>query len=313
MFCYTLGGFLMARNRVKLGSLVFQIQSNLLSKLRTDHKKYEDRHLGIDTNQYIYSFSTLKTYLRNSCYFADFLKEFYPHIKDINQARHLCDTWLDYRLNVKHDSPSTLKTKRSALAKLFDLKSDDFYTPIPNRTRSIIKRSRDSVPMDKHFSLEKNKSLINFCSCTGVRRHELSGLKGNSLVFIDEKPHLNILRGKGGRPRLAPIIGSPQQVQSVLALLRSTPSSQNVFPSIPVRADIHGYRRVYAQTIYDLHARPISTLSYKDRYYCRTDLKGVCFDRKALIMVSHALGHGRPDKPRPGIAATNYLTPKKEG
>lgn len=43
---------------------------------------------------------------------------------------------------------------------------------------------------------------------------------------------------------------------------------------------------------------------YSGAYYCRSDLKGVVYDRRALFEVSKALGHGRF---RASIAADHYL------
>lgn len=80
-----------------------------------------------------------------------------------------------------------------------------------------------------------------------------------------------------------------------------------MLPKVPIRVDIHSYRRYYANAIYNNCKRDIKTLKKEEIYYCRNDLKGVHLDREALIKVSFALGHGKTEKPRPGIVASNYI------
>lgn len=297
----------MARKRQSIESLTYQIKKNLDSKLRIGTKKYEDRKKGVDTSKYIYSWSTYNSYMENSNYFKDWLKENHPNIKTIEEARPLVEAWLTYRMEDKKDSASTLKLKRSTMAKLYDCKGDDFNISLPVRRRQDIKRSRYDVAMDKEFSTTKNAKLISFCKSTGVRRHELKGLKGGTIVYIDGMPHLEIVRGKGGRQRYAPIIGTEAEISAVVALVEETKVDCCVFPKVPIRADIHSYRRCYANAIYNNCKRDVKTLKREEIYYCRNDLKGVHLDREALIKVSFALGHGKTEKPRPGIVATNYI------
>jgi len=297
----------MARNREHVGSMTYQIKMNIDSKLKIGTKKHEDRKLGIDSNKYIYSWSTYETYMRNAHYFKNWIKENYPNIKTLEEARPLAEKWLNHRMNDKGDSPHTLKLKRSVLAKIYDCSGDDFKIVISDRKRANIKRSRSSVAMDKDFSIKNNSVLIDFCKSTGVRRHELTGLMGGNIVYLDGKPHLYIRRGKGGRPRHAPIIGTEAQISSVIDLVNNTKVDCHVFNKVPQKADIHSYRREYANAIYEMNKRDIKTLKREEIYYCRKDLKGVHLDREALIKVSFALGHGRKDKPRPSIVATNYM------
>jgi len=54
--------------------------------------------------------------------------------------------------------------------------------------------------------------------------------------------------------------------------------------------------------IYELHARPIEQISKKDRYYCRNDLKGIVYDKRATAIASRVLGHNRI-----GVVAGHYL------
>ena len=66
--------------------------------------------------------------------------------------------------------------------------------------------------------------------------------------------------------------------------------------------DVHSYRSEYAVAIYNQYARPLDELERKEKYYCRAELKGVVYDREAMLMASKALGHNRIS-----IIAEHYL------
>jgi integrase len=202
--------------------------------------------------------------------------------------------------------------------------------------------------MDKHFSIEKNKDLITFCKCTGLRRAELEQIRGTDLIEREGKLCLDVHRAtKGGRLRTSPISGSEEEIEVVKKLCEEAGEGK-IFPSPNTNADIHSYRANYAQKIYDANKREykdfknerliiyknkvydsyISKNGRRDRsrypelyrisgggrrmlpgyrdvscaYYCRSDRKGVCYDRKALFEASSALGHNRET-----IVAEHYL------
>jgi len=71
---------------------------------------------------------------------------------------------------------------------------------------------------------------------------------------------------------------------------------------MPSRADIHSYRADYCKSVYNLYARPIAEIPKSERYYCRNDLKGVVYDKRAMVVASRTLGHNRIS-----IIASNYL------
>ena len=63
--------------------------------------------------------------------------------------------------------------------------------------------------------------------------------------------------------------------------------------------DKHGYRREYAQAVYESIARSVAEIPRKDRYICRGDRKGVIYDKQ---YVSRQLGHNRVS-----VIAVHYL------
>jgi len=88
----------------------------------------------------------------------------------------------------------------------------------------------------------------------------------------------------------------------VIERIKNTPANERVWSKIPSRADIHSYRADYCKSLYELHARPIADIPASDRYYCRKDLKGVIYDKRAMAVASRALGHNRI-----GVIAGSYL------
>ena len=77
---------------------------------------------------------------------------------------------------------------------------------------------------------------------------------------------------------------------------------QPVWGVLPAHMDEHGYRRDYATAYYNQIARDPRSLDPKERYCCRGDLKGVWYDRQAMLEVSRALGHNRIN-----VIAGHYL------
>ena len=295
----------MARKGVKLGSLVKQAQDRLDSKLAIGESKYQAQKQGLKlykdsravTKDKIYSWESYKSYLAESCRFLKYCKATYD-LKKLDDCRVHVDEWIQKRIDAGN-SASTQKSSTSALAKLFGCSTKDFIqTEV--RHRSNITRSRGIKVRDRNFSEDNNRELVDFCKATGLRRAELRALTGDKLIHDEEKGYcINVnTASKGGRPRLAPII---RNVESIIEVMNSA-GSNKVFDKIPNGADIHSYRADYATTFYKEIARPVEELglnlgvkggSTGDAYVCRGDLKGTIYDRKAMEVVSNALGHNR--------------------
>ena len=115
-------------------------------------------------------------------------------------------------------------------------------------------------------------------------------LKPENLSFDEStgKYTLVNIKGKGGRVRSCPIL-SKEAVERI----KNTTAGQNVWSKIPSRADIHSYRADYCKLLYQSHARPIAEIPKNERYYCRGDLSGVIYDKRAMLIASKALSHNR--------------------
>lgn len=276
----------MARNREKKGSLLHQVKTALDEKLAIGESKFEDKKIGATADK-IYSWNTYKTYLKHNIYFIQWAKENHQ-IKSLDEGKKYVNEWLEMR-EKQGLSAYTVKLETSALMKLYSISSNEIYKSNA-RYRANIQRSRGEKVRDKHFSEEKHKDLVRFCRATGLRRAELQQLRGTDLIEINGEPFICVSRGaKGGRHRNILLAFEKDFIQGLM----SSKGDNKVFEKIPNGADIHSYRAEYATRLYKALARDINTLPKSEKYHCRKDLKGACYDKKAMLEVSRALGHNR--------------------
>ena len=276
----------------KRPSLVKQVQNTLDGKLKIGHSKYLDK-LKNDTAEHIYSWSTYRSYLKHGCYFANWAKITHG-CKDLDSARNYVNEYLQTRIDNKI-SPYTQKLDAAAIAKMYGCTTKDFIQT-ETRRRAAIERSRGNKVRDKHFSEKRNQDFVDFCRATGLRRAEITSLKSSQLVFDeDTNSYFLDVIGKGGRQRFAPILSDE-------AVERVKNADGLVWRKVPNGADIHAYRGDYCTAIYNKNARSVDNIPKKERYCCRSDLKGIWYDKKAMIVASSALGHNRIS-----IIAAHYI------
>ena len=212
----------------------------------------------------------------------------------------------------------------------------------PQRRKEDIVRSRGAKVRDRHFSEKKNEELINFCKGCGFRRNVLEKLKGGDLydrnrveavleearlegdqpmiractdalkTFPDKKYFVLHRKDKGGKTRISPIVGP--NTEKIVERMMNTAPNELVWRYVSSNCDVHGYRADYATYLYKEYARPIENLRYKNKikcsdgryrseiYMCRGDEKGKRLDRRAIGVISIALGHNRED-----TAISNYI------
>ena len=341
----------MGRNKVNK-SLTQQVKETLDAKLAIGQSKFAAKIDGTYT-QFIYSWETYRSYLKHACYFARWCKkqEVDPRLghkpRTLDECRIFAERWIQDSMD-RSLSAHTIKLELSALAKLYGCKTQDFNIKTPPRQRKNIKRSRGNAARDKNFSISNNKNLIVFCKCTGLRRAELSQIRGTDLIDSKGQLWMNIHRAtKGGRPRTSPVVGSPEELEIVRKLCADAREGK-LFPHPNENADIHSFRATYANRVYELHKRELNEFrqerlivykngivdsytakngrkeygkfshlyidiegkpkmkpGYRDIsscFFCRGDLKGKVYDRRALFEASRALGHNRED-----VVAEHYL------
>lgn len=262
----------------KNGSIRYQIEKELKSMCRFGKSRYEAKKYHT-AYKYIYSFNTMKTYIKQDNYIVNWAKDNGIKLKSIDDIREHGDEWLQWSVE-QGQSPWTVSTKRSALCKLCQVPYSYFKTKIPPKRRQDIKRSRNMEKSLKHFSEQRNIEQVTFCRCTGLRLNELRNIRGSDLYFDEFGcPWLSVTKGtKGGRKRLTKLYGSPEELEICVSLCHRAKDNK-VFPHINKHANTHGYRAQYCQRVYDTEKRDISTLPFSEKVYCRKD-------KRALFMIN---------------------------
>lgn len=314
-------------------SLKQQVDEELRSMLAIGQSKHVDKVIG-ETSDKIYSYGTFDAYQQQCIAFAVYCKKQHK-AKNLADCRQYVNEYLQYNIG-KNYSAYTIKLQASALAKLFHCSTKEFI-PTPPRVRKNIKRSRHSAKRDGRYKTGKNDDFIRFCRCTGLRRREITALRGDCLQIKDGKYYIFVKNGKGGRKRISEIVGSDEDISFVVSILKKA-GERKVFDKIP-DIDIHSLRAEYAKSVYEKYARNRNeyknekmilyhnrlVITYTDKsevqqyynpdgtlkkgftdvrsaYHCRYDKKSVCYDRMALLKCSQALGHNRAS-----IVADHYL------
>lgn len=290
-------GDTMSKN--KTPTLIRQIDQSLHSRLAIGRPKRPDKADG-SFRRYIYSWQTYKSYMKQLALFARWCK-LQHNARYLKECRQYVVEYLQTRENL---SVWTQKLDLAALQKLYQEYPKDGQKPfgitLQARLRQDIKRSRQQATRDADFSESNNADLVAFCRCTGLRRSELQELHGSDLTV--DGNYLHVTRNtKGGRWRMAPLAGTPEEVELVQRMCQAA-GDNRVWSHVPGSADIHSYRAYYCQKVYLQYARPADKIPPADRYYCRGDRKGVMLDRPAMLIASQALGHNRID-----VIASHYL------
>lgn len=293
-------------------SLHQQVYDRLQSMNGFGRSKHEDKKQGI-TNKYIYSFSTMKTYMKHCNYYVKWCKN-NQEIKNTlgHKPRTLdeCEPYVEQYIRAREAqgcSAYTVKMELSAISKLYQKNYDDIKTIATSRAN--IKRSRGHAKRDERFNEEAHAELVNCCRCVGFRRMELEKCKSSDLWMKGGQYYVHIV-GKGGKPRDAHVLGTPDEVRRAVEFIDKLNGHNYVNDS----ADIHSYRADYATRTYNANKKDISELKsekinyteltgkrnrdgsdiYKPAiYYCRGDKAGVAYDRRAMIIASQNLGHNR--------------------
>lgn len=278
-------------------SLILLVKECLDGKLAIGSSKQQAKINGTYKN-YIYSWGTYKTYLQQCCQFARWCKQ-QARQDGSRQPRSLedCRQYVVryiHHLQQQEYSAYTQKLVLSALCKLYSeypTEGQPFgLQEMPEaRHRANIVRSRNATERDRHFSEKNNADIVTFCCCTGLRRAELAQIRGIDL----DGNSLLVYRGtKGGKVRIVPVVGSADETAAIQQMAAAA-GNKKIFNHISSAMDVHHYRSVYCQRVYNQYARPLEQIPSADRYYCRQDQKGVIYDRRAMLQASRALGHNR--------------------
>lgn len=305
-------------------------------------KKYDRDHDTDTTSEKIYSYSTYKTYWKHIKYFLKWIQENHPEIRKLDKAEKMVPEWLQARVDkglsawtIQTEAAALNKLYRIKT-------DDPRRFQSPQRRKEDIVRSRGTKVRDAHFSEKKNEELVNFCKGCGFRRNVLEKLKGSDLydrsrveevlataraegsksmikactdalkTFPDKEYFILHRSDKGGKTRISPIVGP--NMEKIIERMRNTKPDELVWRYVSGNCDVHGYRSDYATYLYKEYARSMEELSFENKikcadgkyrseiYVCRGDEKGKKLDRRAIGIISIALGHNRED-----TAISNYV------
>lgn len=307
----------------KHGSMAYQVTKILQDKFAPGESKHKAKESGED-NDFIFGFNSIRTYIREATNFCNWCKEVFG-VRTVAACKPYVKRYIQNvrKKNGERYSASSLATKASAIAKLYGVQK----VKTPERKLEDITRSRKPREMDKHYRPENHSDLERFCEATGTRRCEVSRIRGTQHEIRNHHLYVQIVdnQGKGGRKREIPVV---KDARFVLDLMQKAGTGK-VFEKIPDACDVHAHRASYAATLYKLVARPLEVCEKdpffdKNRsvtreingqkiktrgvlcpdsvYWCRGSRRGIWYDKKALLIVSRALGHNRID-----VVACHYL------
>lgn len=263
----------------------------------------------------IYSFNTYKTYLKHGYHFVEWCiknKGCKTYGKNLDELRQYAPEYLQAR-EAEGLSLYSLKSEKSALGKIF---GEEIPYKFKEQRKVInITRSRGKAVRDTHFSPEKNQELVIIAKATGGRREDISKLTPQSFI-TDHKGRLWVIfsQSKGGRNRISPVL--PQYTEAVKNIIKSkSDDDKPIFDRINTNADIHSYRREYAQSLYNAVANdheyrddllgmyPSRKEKAKgDFYYSHTKELPFKGRRDDIYIVTQALGHNRLE-----VTVNHYL------
>ncbi len=280
---------LMSRN--KRPSLIRQAHVTLQEKTAFGESRHRAKASGTARKK-IFSYGTYHTYMPVAVRFTRYCKENHG-CRYLEECLPYTREYFDSRA---HLSAWTLAKDRSALAKLFGRPGPELG-PVPSKKRADIRRCRS---ISKRFSEKRNQDIVNFARGTGLRRHELTVVRGEQLrQREDGNWYLEGIHGKGGRIRDIQVL--PEYAEDVIRMC-SGKGEHRVFDRVPSAMPVHRYRAEYAYQMYLQYARDLSTVPRNEIYYCRDDMAGIWLDKKAMKIVSLSLGHNRIS-----VMAQSYL------
>jgi len=305
-------------------------------------KEYDREHGTDIVSTKIYSKGTYKTYWKHTKYYLKWVKKHYSEISELDEAREHVNEWLQKRTDANLSAWTIQTEAAALNKLFGIKRDDpDRFQP-PQRRKEDIVRSRGTKVRDRHFSEKKNEELVNFCKGCGFRRGVLEKLKGDDLydrnrveealtkaleaddkamikackdalyTFPDKKYFIQHRKDKGGKTRISPIVGP--HIEKIVERMRNTRPDELVWQYVSGNCDVHGYRADYATCLYKEYARLIEELRYDRKircadgkyrseiYVCRGDERGKRLDRRAISIISIALGHNRED-----TAIANYI------
>lgn len=294
-------------------------------RLRSQFKRGVSRHeiknredFG-KRSPYIHTTSAMKRYTEITKQFIDWCIDHEgvsPHAS-LNSISPYAEKYLKYR-NDNGYAKATIKTDRAALGRLFkrDIKFEEEY----QNTQITKSRALNGFSRNDRLNPENNKFLITIAKATGGRRSDLERVRYSDFKIINNDLYVTFKESKGGKTRTSPILN--EYKEEVLAYIKDKPPLQRLFVNgVNSVADIHAYRRYYAQKLFidlenneNLHEKIKNDLELPNRkdFTYEKGIKGDEYistkdnfrgKRDNIYIVSMALGHNRLS-----VSVQSYLT-----
>lgn len=294
------------------------IHQDIKAELRSKERFGESKHIAKingTASEGIYSYITAKVYNRECHKFGEYVEQVSPQGRHtrLSDAKVYAKDYIEKMNNDTSKSAYSVKLARASLAKLYNCNGSEFGE-VRKRSRANITRSRNRTAVSEktgktiknpstragHFSEKKHVNEVTFAKSTGLRRSELEQIKGNQFFQKNGNYYIRLegYQCKGGRTRVVPVLDNNEKVKE----LCEKAGDKKVFDKIPKMMDVHSYRSNYATALYKQNARDLASIPRNERYCCRNELKGVVYDKKAMKVVTEALGHNRIS-----VIAEHYL------
>lgn len=259
----------------------------------------------------IYSHSTFENYMKAGSRFIGWIDDKGYNVKAIDLAVKRYGVEYLKSLEDRGLAPSTIEQAKAFMGKIRGKEIDFKVTKSqePTKGRTLSERACS-------FKEENHPDLALIARATGGRRADLERLEienfkeRNGIVYAVE-----FKGSKGGRDRLSPILPTYQKEVTAFVTEKKRLGEHKAFEKVNSKANIHAYRRLYAQEVYKYGVDHKSWLKeqikalqgqkhslpkdYKEEYKCRD---GRTFDREALFVASQGLGHSRLD-----VITNNYF------
>lgn len=255
--------------------------------------------------QGIYSFATMKTYIKNCKHFINYcMNNHSKEIKHYSDCRKYVEEYLKNEID-RGLSAWTLHTRASAICSSYNIRLDNLEIKLPARKREDIIRTRNTNTSKYKDIDERYHDIKKFIRATGCRRDELLHLRKEDIKFSKSGKNLYIYkRGKGGVERWT--IVNPNYNNLVKDMFKNSKGYRKngelrLFKNseIPHTA-IHDLRADYAKDMYKIFEA--NNMGNGKKYFCRGERLGDYFDRGILEKISENLGHHRID-----VVVNNYL------
>ena len=274
-------------------------QLNMIGESR--HKAKQDYRENVAGGKFemnrtmgVHSKETLKTYRNSVNKFIEYMQEFHPDIKNLDQiTKEHGEEYIRYRAE-NGKAATTYSKDISALNKCFKFGLTKKEIGVDSKKFADYTNNRELKSHHERINLNNYKNEILLGWATGMRRESYSVITKSSFRFdLDGLVKDLRLKEKGGKERCAVVLEEHRQAVTDFLNSLDIDDKTPILKSIPNIFPAHRVRQVYAQDLYKQTTLEIGEENYEKGY--------LGYDKNAVLKVSKNLGHNRED------VVKNYL------